>query len=69
MERPDALFWNLPLESLQSGLEANQTGLSRQDARARRAKFGPNPFKSRPSIALICTRLIRHLLNTRLVVA
>jgi Mg2+-importing ATPase len=45
MERPDALFWNLPLESLLSGLEANQTGLSRQEAGVRTAKFGPNTLR------------------------
>ncbi len=45
MERPDALFWNLPLASLQSQLEATQEGLSQQEARARRARFGPNTLR------------------------
>ena len=45
MERPDALFWNLPSESLQSQLEATQAGLSQQEARARTARFGPNTLR------------------------
>ena len=62
MERPDALFWNLPLESLLSGLEANQTGLSRQDARARRAKFGPNTLRDHRDRPLLIEYL-RHFKN------
>ena len=45
MERPDALFWNLPSESLQSQLEATQVGLSQREARARTARFGPNTLR------------------------
>ena len=45
MERPDALFWNLPSASLQSQLAATQAGLSQQEARARSARFGPNTLK------------------------
>jgi Mg2+-importing ATPase len=45
MERPDALFWNLPLAALQSQLEATQEGLSRQEARVRRTRFGPNTLR------------------------
>jgi Mg2+-importing ATPase len=45
MDRPDALFWNLPTESLQSQLEATQAGLSQQEARARSARFGPNTLR------------------------
>jgi Mg2+-importing ATPase len=45
MERPDALFWNLPAEALQSKLEATQAGLSQREARARTARFGPNTLR------------------------
>jgi len=45
MERPDALFWNLPTESLQSQLEATQAGLSQREARTRSARFGPNTLR------------------------
>jgi len=45
MDRPDALFWNLSSESLQSQLEATQAGLSQQEARARSAQFGPNTLR------------------------
>lgn len=45
MDRPDALFWNLPSESLQSQLEATPAGLSQQEALARSARFGPNTLR------------------------
>jgi len=45
MDRPDASFWNLPLDSLQSQLEATQAGLSEREARARTAQFGPNTLR------------------------
>ncbi len=45
MERPDALFWNLPIESLQSQLEATPAGLSQQEARTRTVQFGPNTLR------------------------
>lgn len=45
MDRPDALFWNLSSESLQSTLEATQAGLSQQEARTRTARFGPNTLR------------------------
>ncbi|MDE2118543.1 MAG: magnesium-translocating P-type ATPase, partial [Betaproteobacteria bacterium] len=45
MDRPDALFWNLPAEALQSQLEAFPAGLSQREARARTARFGPNTLR------------------------
>ncbi len=42
MERPDTLFWNLPSESLQLQLGANQLGLSESEAHSRITQFGPN---------------------------
>lgn len=45
MDRPDALFWNLTTESLQSQLEATRDGLSQSEALARSARFGPNTLR------------------------
>ena len=45
MDLPEVLFWNLPLESLQSQLEATQAGLSQREAKARNARFGPNTLR------------------------
>jgi Mg2+-importing ATPase len=45
MERPDALFWNLPVESLQSQLESTAAGLSQREAHARGTLFGPNTLR------------------------
>jgi Mg2+-importing ATPase len=42
MDRPDALFWNLPSEALLSQMEAPLSGLSQREARTRIARFGPN---------------------------
>ena len=41
VENPGTLFWNLPIESLQSQLEATQAGLSQQEARARSVQVRP----------------------------
>ena len=46
MERPDALFWNLPSASLLSQLEATADGLSLREARTRSARFGPNTLRT-----------------------
>lgn len=45
MDRPDALFWNLPVESLQSLLQSTVAGLSQQEAEPRTARFGPNTLR------------------------
>lgn len=45
MEMPDTPFWNLPLEELQSRLEATASGLSQQEARLRGVRFGPNTLR------------------------
>jgi len=45
MDRPDALFWNLPVESLQSLLQSTVAGLSQQEAEVRTARFGPNTLR------------------------
>jgi Mg2+-importing ATPase len=45
MDRPDALFWNPPVETLQTQLEALPSGLSQQEARERAARFGPNTLR------------------------
>ncbi|MEO8332092.1 MAG: magnesium-translocating P-type ATPase, partial [Gallionella sp.] len=45
MDRPAALFWNLPAEVLQAQLEALPVGLSQREARARTARFGPNTLR------------------------
>ncbi len=46
MDRPDALFWNLPAEALQAQLEALPAGLSQREACARSARFGPNTLRA-----------------------
>jgi P-type Mg2+ transporter len=46
MEHPDALYWNHSSELLQAQLEAIPAGLSQREARARRAKFGPNTLRN-----------------------
>ncbi len=46
MDRPDALFWNLPSEALLSQMEALPAGLSQQEAQARTARFGPNTLRN-----------------------
>jgi len=46
MDRPDALFWNLPSEALLSQMEALPAGLSQQEAHARAARFGPNTLRN-----------------------
>jgi Mg2+-importing ATPase len=45
MERPDVLFWNVPLESLLSQMEASPAGLSQGEADSRSARFGPNTLR------------------------
>jgi P-type Mg2+ transporter len=62
MDRPDALFWNLSLESLQSQLETTQAGLSRQEAQARSARFGPNTLRTLRERPLLI-QYLRHFRN------
>jgi Mg2+-importing ATPase len=62
MDRPDALFWNLPAESLQSQLEATQAGLSQQEAHARSARFGPNTLRDRSERPLLI-QYLSHFKN------
>ncbi|MGA7749669.1 MAG: cation-transporting P-type ATPase, partial [Gallionella sp.] len=62
MERPDALFWNLPLESLQSQLEATQAGLSQKQAQTRSARFGPNTLRDHGERPLII-QYLSHFKN------
>jgi Mg2+-importing ATPase len=62
MERPDALFWNLPSESLQSQLEATQAGLSQQEAHARAVRFGPNALRDRGERPLLI-QYLSHFKN------
>ena len=62
MERPDALFWNLPSESLQSQLDATQAGLSQQEAHARTARFGPNTLRDRGERPLLI-QYLSHFKN------
>lgn len=45
MERPETLFWNLPSDSLQLQLGANQLGLSESEAHSRITQFGPNTLR------------------------
>ncbi|MBI5626450.1 MAG: magnesium-translocating P-type ATPase, partial [Nitrosomonadales bacterium] len=46
MDRTDALFWNLPSESLLSQMEALPSGLSRREAHSRNVQFGPNTLRN-----------------------
>ncbi len=62
MDRPDALFWNLPSESLQSQLEATQAGLSQQEAHARSARFGPNTLRDQGERPLLI-QYLSHFKN------
>ena len=67
MERPDALFWNLPSESLQSQLEATQAGLSQQEAHARAVRFGPNTLRDRGERPLLI-QYLSHFKNPLVIV-
>jgi len=67
MERPDALFWNLPLESLQSQLEASQAGLSGQEAQARTVRFGANTLRDHGERPLLVQYLV-HFKNPLIMV-
>ncbi|HTN93086.1 MAG TPA: magnesium-translocating P-type ATPase [Gallionella sp.] len=62
MERPDALFWNLSSELLQSKLETTRSGLSQREARARRVKFGPNTLRTRGERSLLI-QYLSHFKN------
>lgn len=53
MKCPDALFWNLPFELLQSQLESTQAGLSQRETRVRAVQFGPNVIQTHGERALI----------------
>jgi len=67
MDRPDALFWNLPSESLQSQLEATQAGLSQQEAHARSVRFGPNTLRDRGERPLLI-QYLSHFKNPLVIV-
>jgi Mg2+-importing ATPase len=67
MERPDALFWNLPSESLQSQLEATQAGLSQQEAHARAVRFGPNTLRDRGERPLLI-QYLSHFKNPLVII-
>ena len=67
MERPDALFWNLPSESLQSQLEATQAGLSQLEAHARTVRFGPNTLRDRGERPLLI-QYLSHFKNPLVIV-
>ncbi len=67
MERPDALFWNLPSESLQSQLEATQAGLSQQEAHARTVRFGPNTLRDRGERPLLI-QYLSHFKNPLVII-
>jgi len=67
MERPDALFWNLPYESLQSQLEATQAGLSQQEAHARTVRFGPNTLRDRGERPLLI-QYLSHFKNPLVII-
>ncbi|HYR05611.1 MAG TPA: HAD-IC family P-type ATPase, partial [Gallionella sp.] len=62
MERPDALFWNLPAEVLQSQLEATQAGLSQREARVRSVRFGPNTLRDHGERPLLI-QYLNHFKN------
>ncbi len=53
MVSTDPQFWNFPLDVLQSHLQATPAGLSRQQARARALRFGPNTLQVQGERALI----------------
>lgn len=67
MDSPDALFWNLPSESLQSLLESTQAGLSQREARARRVKFGPNTLRDHGERPLLI-QYLSHFKNPLIMV-
>jgi Mg2+-importing ATPase len=67
MEKPGALFWNLPSESLQSQLEATQSGLSQREAHARSVKFGPNTLRTHGERPLLI-QYLSHFKNPLIMV-
>ncbi|TSA48694.1 MAG: magnesium-translocating P-type ATPase [Nitrosomonadales bacterium] len=62
MDRPDALFWNLPTATLHSQLEALPSGLTQQQALERSARFGPNTPRVRGERPLII-QYLSHFKN------
>ena len=67
MENPGALFWNLPLESLQSQLEATPAGLSQKEAEARSVQFGPNTLRDHRERPLLI-QYLSHFKNPLIMV-
>jgi Mg2+-importing ATPase len=67
MDSPDALFWNQPIELLQSQLEATPTGLSQQEARARTVQFGPNTLRTQGERSLLI-QYLSHFKNPLIMV-
>ena len=62
MNRANLSFWNLPSAVLQSRLEASPAGLGRREARARRARFGPNTLRVQGEQSLIA-QYLSHFKN------
>jgi Mg2+-importing ATPase len=67
MENPGALFWNLPIESLQSLLQSAQAGLSQQEAHARILRFGPNTLRDHRERPLVI-QYLSHFKNPLIMV-
>jgi Mg2+-importing ATPase len=61
-DRPNAPFWNLPLDSLQLQLKATTDGLSQTEAAARRVKFGPNTLRDHGERTLLI-QYLSHFKN------
>ncbi len=62
MDRLDALFWNLSLESLQSRLDATQAGLGQHEALERGARFGANTLRDHGERPLLI-QYLSHFTN------
>ncbi|MGB9094268.1 MAG: HAD-IC family P-type ATPase, partial [Gallionella sp.] len=67
MENPGALFWNLPIESLQSLLQSSPAGLSQQEAHARILRFGPNTLREHRERPLLI-QYLSHFRNPLIMV-
>jgi len=62
MDLQDRLFWNVPLETLQTQLESSPAGLGQREARKRAARYGPNTLRTRGERALIL-QYLSHFKN------
>lgn len=62
MDRPDALFWNLPSEALLSQMGTLPAGLSQREARARIKQFGNNTLRTHGKQLLII-QYLNHFKN------